>query len=384
MATDGFCETIVFVSGSTPQIITETIYAFSRKEPVVQPDEICIITTSHGRNRIEDTLLKTPVLEQLLQEYGLRPVELTDSSFVLIRDDSGNEIDDIRSEEDNGFTGDVIASLVKKLADDPARRLHCCLAGGRKTMSFYLGAALQLFGRPWDKLYHVLVTPEFESRPEFFYKPKKNRIIEQKMPDGSMKRLNTDDAEIILAELPFIRLREKLDLRGKGFQGLVSEGQAELDTAFMQPNLSVNMVDRVVRVGSRFIEMVPVQLMLYLAFLREKVESCKRPSQPYCFDCTDCFRTLGEMVAEPNLARMGRDYQAIYRSSPGKAGEMLDHWRGIDGIKAVRQNRSKINRALEEGLRDATLAPRYTISSIRRYGDTRYGIRAEKGKIRIE
>jgi CRISPR-associated protein (TIGR02584 family) len=217
MPTDGFCETFVFVSGSTPQIITETIYAFSQKQPVVQPDEIYIITTSHGRKRIENTLLEIPTLQQLMQEYGLRPVELTDSSFILIRDDDGNEIDDIRSEQDNGLTGDVIAALVRRLAEDPARRLHCCLAGGRKTMSFYLGAALPLFGRPWDKLYHVLVTPEFESRPEFFYKPKKGRVIEQKMPDGSVRRLNTDDAEIVLAELPFIRLREKLDLRGKGF-----------------------------------------------------------------------------------------------------------------------------------------------------------------------
>ncbi|WP_442891844.1 CRISPR-associated ring nuclease [Dissulfurispira sp.] len=40
-------------------------------------------------------------------------------------------------------------------------------------MSFYMGAALQLFGRPWDRLYHVLVTPEFESNPEFFTSQRK-------------------------------------------------------------------------------------------------------------------------------------------------------------------------------------------------------------------
>lgn len=379
-----FREIVVFVIGSTPQIITETIYALSQEDPPVQPDEVYVITTSHGRKKIENGLLKDGLIGDLFQEYDLRPVELTNSSFILISDDRGKEIDDIRSEQDNRHTGDAIASLIRKLAEDPLNRLHCCLAGGRKTMSFYLGAALQLFGRPWDKLYHVLVTSEFESRPEFFYKPKESRIIEQKMPDGSVKRLNTDDAEIILAELPFIRLREKLDLRGKGFEELVAEGQADLDTAIVHPDLVVNITERTVCIGGHTIEMVPVHLMLYLALLREKVESCKRPSQPYCFDCTDCFRALGEMVAEPSLARMGLDYQSIYRSSPGKADEMLDHWRGSDGMKAARQNRSKINRAIGEGLRDTTLTPRYTISSIRRYGDTRYGIRAEKGRIRIE
>ena len=42
-------------------------------------------------------------------------------------------------------------------------------------MSFYMGAAMLLFGRPWDKLYHILVTPEFETNHEFFYKPQKIR-----------------------------------------------------------------------------------------------------------------------------------------------------------------------------------------------------------------
>jgi CRISPR-associated protein Csx14 len=251
-------------------------------------------------------------------------------------------------------------------------------------MSFYLGAALQLFGRPWDKLYHVLVTPDFESRPDFFYKPKHNRVIEWRLPDGTVKRLNTEDAEITLAELPFIRLREKLDLDGKGFHELVAEGQAELDTAIVQPDLVVSLAGRTIRIGPRLIKMVPVQFMLYLAFLRQKLEGCKRPGQPYCGNCTDCFLTLGDMVTGHNLARMGADYEAIYGGSPGKAHELLPHWKGDDGVKIIRQNRSRLNREIKEVLNDDALASRYIIDSIRRYGDTRYGVRAEKGKIKVE
>lgn len=379
-----FQETLVFVSGSTPQIITETVYALAHQTPPVVVDDLHIITTSFGRRRTEETLIDAGVLRELCREYDLSMLGPGCFSFTIITDDKGNEIDDIRDERTNGLTGNAIAALMRRLADDPHRRLHCCLAGGRKTMSFYLGAALQLFGRPWDKLYHVLVTPEFESRPEFFYKPKRNRLIEWKGPDGRAERLNTDDAEITLAELPFIRLRDKLDLRGKSFDELVFEGQAEIDTAIVQPDLVVNVAARTVHVGDRLIEMVPVHLMLYLAFLRQKLEGCKRPDRTYCFDCTDCFSTLGEMVTEPVLARMGLDYETIYGGSLGKGEELTGHWKGNDGTRLIRQNRSKINRAIEETLNDATLAARCTIDSVRRYGDTRYGVRAEKGKVRIE
>jgi hypothetical protein len=37
-----------------------------------------------------------------------------------------------------------------------------------------------------------------------------------------------------------------------------------------------------------------------------------------------------------------------------------------------------------ENLENETLSTYYTISSLRKYGGTRFGIRVEKGKIRIE
>ena len=113
----------------------------------------------------------------------------------------------------------------------------------------------------------MLVTPEFESRPEFFYKPRKNKVIEWKTPDGSVKRLNTNDAEIILAELPFIRLRAKLDLRGKGFEELVAEGQSEIDATVRPRPPRKPPRGATIRIGSRVMDTVPVQIMLYTAFI---------------------------------------------------------------------------------------------------------------------
>jgi len=233
MKHNNFREVLIFVAGTTPQIITETIYALINQKPPIYPDEIHIITTTHGKNLIKKNLIETGRFKEFCKEFNLNKDILNDDSIVVIKDQKGSALDDIRKVADNEILGDFITNFIKDKARDEKTRLHCSLAGGRKTMSFYLGSALQLFGRPWDRLYHVLVTPEFESNPDFYYKPKKDKILTSLNPPA--KPLHTKDAEIFLAELPFIRLRGKLSLDGKGFKELVEEGQTEIDTALTQP-----------------------------------------------------------------------------------------------------------------------------------------------------
>lgn len=379
-----FKEVFIFVAGATPQIITETIYALACENPPVCPDEIYIITTETGKRRIEDTIIKQGIFDLMSEECKIPAIRLNDDSFLIVKDAKGDTLDDIRSREENEAMGDAITSFIRDKAKDMNSRLRCSLAGGRKTMSFYMGAALQLFGRPWDKLYHVLVTPEFESNPDFFYKPKKDKIIECKMPDGSVKRLNTRDAWIELAELPFIRLGNKISLHGKGFRELVAEGQREIDTATMQPELKVKLAERAIYIQDIVIDMVPIELMIYTAFLRQKDLHCRYPERSYCLECTECFQTLADFSSRPSVEKMAEDYRKIYREQPFKSEELLRRW--PEGMEAniLRQNISKINRTLKEQLHDETLLPYYSITSLKKYGSSRYGVRVEKGKIRIE
>ena len=62
---------------------------------------------------------------------------------------------------------DFITEQVRQITADPAASLHVSIAGGRKTMGFYAGYALSLFGRAQDQLSHVLVSPSFELLKEF-------------------------------------------------------------------------------------------------------------------------------------------------------------------------------------------------------------------------
>lgn len=381
---DSFKEIFIFVAGATPQIITETVYALAHCEPPVYPDEIYIITTETGRKRIEDTIVRKDLFAIMSKEFNIPLKGLTTESFIIVKDSQGNPLEDIRTEEENEVIGDTITYFIREKSKDLKARLHCSIAGGRKTMSFYLGAALQLFGRPWDKLYHVLVSPEFESNPEFFYKPKKNKVIERRMPDGTEKRLNTKDAEIQLAELPFIRLGSKISLHGKGFRELVAEGQKEIDIATMQPLLIVNLTERTVYIGDNLIEMVPIELMTYAAFLRQKTVYCRYPERQYCLECTECFQVLADFSSRPAVEEMTKDYKRIYSRQPLKAEEFLNKWKDGMDTSVIRQNISKINRSIKEQLADETLLPYYCITPLKKYGSSRYGVRAEKGKIRVE
>ncbi len=372
----GYREVFIFIAGATPQVITETICALATEDPPLHPDEIYIITTTRGRKMVEDALLSRGILKELCDEYGLPGISIGDGSFIVPTSAAGVPLDDIRDSAENELMGDLITSFVREKAADPSVRLHCSIAGGRKTMSFYLGAAMQLFGRPWDRLYHVLVSPEFESSPQFFYKPRRNRMI-----TIGDKRLNTGDADITLAKLPFIRLRDKLSLNGTGFSELVREGQREIDIAMVQPELRINLSARSVKIGQKTIRLAPMHLMIYTAYLRQKLSRCRYPERPYCYDCTDCFPSLLEMATKAALEEMAKDYFLI---CPSRVDDLLHRYREGLSLEVLRQAMSKIKKAMTEQLADETLASCYCITtSQREYAGSRHGVRVEKSKIRI-
>src|SRR4030042_3177038 len=286
-----FKEVLIFVAGTTPQIITETIYALIHQKSPVFPDEIYIITTTHGKKLIKENLIDSGRFKEFCKEFNVSENILKEDSIVVVKNQNGNMLDDIKEADDNKSLGDFITNFIRQKTNDDRTRLHCSLAGGRKTMSFYMGSALQLFGKPWDKLYHVLVTPEFESNPDFYYNTKKDRVLKK---DG--KELHTKDAEIFLAELPFIRLKDKIPMNGKGFKELVLEGQKEIDTALTQPFVRINLKERIVTIGNKDIEFKPFHIVFYTYLLKQKLERCPYPDKMYCLECSDCFVQINDLA----------------------------------------------------------------------------------------
>jgi len=378
-----FREILVFVSGSTPQIITETIQALVCQQPSIVPDSIRIITTGPGKQLIQEKLVKSGILAKLCQEYGIPALKLDEDSFFVLRGHDGHEIKDLWTAAENEIAADQIAGFLRTLAADPATRLHCSLAGGRKTMSYFMGLAFQLVARQWDRLYHVMVSPDFEKNPDFFYKPRTNTRITARFRDGSSKVLNTDDAQVHLIEMPLIYLRDKLSVSNGGVREMVAEGKRTLDSAATQLPVAVNLSERTLYIGNTLIELPPTQLTIYTAFLRLKAGPCKLPTRDFCRECVSCFTPLVEMTSRPFVEAMADDYQHIYGDDVTKREELLEKWLHTLDDSNLRQQISKINKTIKEELKDETLHPFYLISCNRKYAGSRYGVRVDKMKIDI-
>jgi CRISPR-associated protein (TIGR02584 family) len=202
---------LLAITGLSPQVVTETLYGI-KQAGMEWPDEIQIITTKRGKEQARLGLLEPhdgnkPMLEQLCVDYGMQlPVLTTDTIFV-VPDAQGEDVDDARTFEDQEALADFIVGHVGKLCADEGIRLHASLAGGRKTMTFFLGYAMTLFSRIDDRLSHVLVDEVFEGNRNFYYPKPYTHVIDGR---GDNEKLDAKNAHVILAEIPFIRQRSQL------------------------------------------------------------------------------------------------------------------------------------------------------------------------------
>jgi CRISPR-associated protein (TIGR02584 family) len=237
-------EMLVAVAGLTPQVITETLYYLTQKrEPPVVLAEIHVLTTQPGRQRILAELLTSHRgrFYTFCAEYDLDPMTIAfDADHIhVLTDAAGVPLDDIRTADDSAAVADQILAFIRCLTDDPTTRLHCSLAGRRKTQSVSLGFALQLYGRPQDTLLHVLVDEAFEGHRNFFYPTRTTHLIQVR----DHRQVDAATARVAVAEIPFVRLRDKLlgseSHPTTGFDQTIERAQHTLD---LLSNLAVLLI----------------------------------------------------------------------------------------------------------------------------------------------
>ncbi len=162
---------LLVVTGLTPQVVTETLYALAHRKPTPWlPDEVHLITTATGgENARLNLLIGMGWFHRLVRDYRLPGIVFPAEHIHILRDTAGNPLDDIRTVEQNTLAADYIIEIIREFTENPATELHVSIAGGRKTMGYYLGYALSLYGRPQDRLSHVLVSEPYETNRDFYY-----------------------------------------------------------------------------------------------------------------------------------------------------------------------------------------------------------------------
>lgn len=202
---------LFLVTGMTPQIITETLWALAcdpaLQEPWV-PDEIHVMSTRHGLNQIRERLFNEGQFAALMAAYSLPTLRFDESCLHTIQGSGGQPLDDLKTPEDNECAADAICSMIRDLTRDDNTCLHVSIAGGRKTMGFYAGYALSIYGRTQDRMSHVLVDEKYEQAVNFFF-PDPTGTHFAKDRDGKVIG-PSNEARVWLADIRFVRMKEAI------------------------------------------------------------------------------------------------------------------------------------------------------------------------------
>ena len=368
----------------TPALFDGTLYAVTqqRRERV---DKIHVITTLSGRDKITSMLLDLQhgQFYAFCRDYHIDPASINDETMLrLLCAPNERMLDDIRTVDDNSYAADQICEIVRELTPDPDTRLHASAAGGRKTMSIYLTAAMQIFGRGQDRLSHVLVDEYFEMHTGFFYIPPTPREVEITDRQGQARRLSTAQATIQLADIPFIRLRRVMSdwMRhsGSSYSAMVQRAQEDLGLVEAEHTLRINVgnKDKTVAVASRRVKLRERELFIYalMAYLRQQGrgdEGYVTLDEIEVDDLEAVFRRITSARGHEHgldnvdlVARFGfLDKLAGYMASTHKDARTVVQ-------KTFEQVFSKIKRQCE----DAQLPERYQLTTRGERGALRYGL----------
>ena len=367
--------TLLAVIGLSPQIITETLYALNQMNRSVHA--VHVITTRMGKDRILSHLLdggRGPFY-RYLNEFGVTGVEFGPGNIHVVRDADGGEIEDISDESDNARVLAKCMELAFLHTRDPDNAVFFSIAGGRKTMGACLTLAAQMYGRQQDRLYHVLISPEFESCRGFFYPPEKEETIELRKPTGEPYFMSTRYARVNLIHMPFFSIRSQLAPEfldqprdpATLMQSLIREDRARL---------VVNLIDGKITYRRMELDMMANRLALF-AFFALRKKACPAPERN-CRSCDLCFLTFDE------ISQLQLEITRLYKQLCGTRPVEEMSKTGILGLDQANFNslKSRIKEDLLKAFGPMALE-KLEIASVGKRPDTRFGIRMEREAIEV-
>lgn len=340
---------LLSILGMSPQILTETVYALTQQDPKFLPDEIYVLTTNKGAENCINALFdhNGGWFNKLCEEYGLENIKFSPKNIITVCDSTGNRIDDIRNQDDNQAVANQIMEAIMEITKDDNNALHVSIAGGRKTMGFYAGYAMSMFGRIQDQLSHVLVDEKFESEPDFFYPTKQTSTFAAKRnpPNGATLFYDRKEAQVELAFLPFVRMRDTLDKNIleniESFDDCVSKFQKNIsdDT----PEITLQTSCNSLIMGDKKVKLTPGELITYYMLIKNLVNDnhiIAYEDMPSTEENNHFFYTcLNELYGEMYPPRFDKDSSSFKGLTHGFLRDR------INGIKRKLQKKFGANAA---------------------------------------
>ena len=254
---------LVSAMGTSPAVLTNTVWGLAHQKHSIVPDEIVVFITKSGKELLIQRLFDDGVWNEMRSNLKREKIEIDGklvfgaTSIRVIPDAEGNEIEDLRTGEDNLRAADFMLSQLRQYTEDSETELHVSIAGGRKTMSALLFSCMTLLGRECDKVYHVLLPQELEqgSTPDFFY-PEPGKTF---VSNGTAKKLKAKQIRTELFEVPFVRMRgwyqEKFNAIPPSYRALVARVQEVAPPAVVYPEIEIDAWNGWVTLNGRQVAM---------------------------------------------------------------------------------------------------------------------------------
>ncbi len=249
--------------GTSPAVLTNVVWALAHGEKPVVPDEIVVFITKNGKTLLKKELFDDGVWADILKSLAREGIDIEgklifgETSIRSMPDARGNEIEDLRTGDDNLRAADFMLGELRKYTEDNGTELHVSIAGGRKTMSALLFSCMSLLGREQDKVYHVLLPPALEGgvTPTFYY-PKHGTTYTARFSGTKHK---AKDLQCELFEVPFVRMRgwyqEKFKDIPPSYRTLISKVQTVAPPAVAYPEIEIDAWNGWVKIDGKFAPM---------------------------------------------------------------------------------------------------------------------------------
>lgn len=275
---------LLAVTGLSPAIVTETLWALAAEKPRVLPRRVQFITTAVGAQKLREQLF-TPlpsfggksVWQALREALGAGDHELIAEEPRIIgsadkKSGTLKPLDDIQTPAENDIAASFILEEVRRIVENPDLQLIASIAGGRKTMGALLHAAVSLIGRETDRLTHVLVSAPYDSLPGFFFPSQPGGTV----TDRAGTAYNPAKAKVQLADVPFVPLRNRfkeLDEMPGTFDGMVAKFSQQFKQDAARPaQIQIDYRRKLLAVDAKIISMRPKALAVlhFLCWMQEK------------------------------------------------------------------------------------------------------------------
>jgi len=355
---------LLVISISKPQVVTETIYCLHKQG--IKITELHVITTEEGLKEIKRSLMSSANnrLTQLCEDYNLPRLSFGEEQIYLLKNASGELITDANRQQVQPEIADAIFNIVRDLTSDSKSRLHASIAGGRKTLSYYLGMAMTVFARPEDTLNYVSIDKNYENSDFFYPTPYEKYIY------ANGESLNTQDANVQLLAVPFMQLRESLPTKVLKGQYSYQQTLESCKTITSRVQLVLDIVNTSLICSNKAVKLSRADFAFYWMVIENLIADGNGFTCPpkAMADETLAMAYLNkrhELAGEKNIFTEWKD---AYRYAIGRIDYVISERELkplLNGMTAAffEQRKSSINRKLDEHL-GPTIAEHYNIDVV--------------------